>query len=116
MSKFLSCQNKGFQLTFQNGWTVSVQWGPGNYCDRQSFSVSEFSAPLNGSGFWTSEHAEVAAWNSNGEWLPFEHDTVKGWNSTDEVAAFVAKVAALPADLHPGKPKGWDTGEKNETE
>ena len=24
--------NKGFQITFENGWIVSVQWGPGNHC------------------------------------------------------------------------------------
>jgi hypothetical protein len=108
MSKFLSCQNKGFQLTFENGWTVSVQWGPGNYCDRQSYGAT-FDAPLKGeTGLWDSNSAEVAAWNSEGEWLPFEYDTVKGWLSTDEVAAFVARVVALAPDFHPGKPKGWD--------
>lgn len=25
---------KGFHVTFENGITVSVQWGPGNYCDN----------------------------------------------------------------------------------
>jgi hypothetical protein len=28
---------KGFQITFANGYTVSVQWGPGNYCDNHSY-------------------------------------------------------------------------------
>jgi hypothetical protein len=108
MSKFLSCQNKGFQLTFENGWTVSVQWGPGNYCDRQSSDVKDYDAPMKGDGFWTSTHAEVAAWNSDYEWLPFDYDTVKGWLKTDEVAEFIAKVKALAPDFHPGKPKGFD--------
>ena len=108
MSKFLSCQNKGFQLTFENGWTVSVQWGLGNYCQQRFFDE-----PLkNPTGFWDSSDAEVAAWNSSGEWLPFEHDTVKGWMNTDDVASFIAVVQSLSADFHPGKPEGWDTGEE----
>ena len=28
---FRSCQNKGFHLKLDNGWVVSVQFGPGNY-------------------------------------------------------------------------------------
>ena len=32
MSKFTSCLNKGFQMTFDNGFRISVQWGHGNYC------------------------------------------------------------------------------------
>jgi hypothetical protein len=31
---FRACENKGFHVTFQNGWTVSVQWGSMNYCDN----------------------------------------------------------------------------------
>jgi len=27
-----STENKGFHLTFQNGYTISVQFGRGNYC------------------------------------------------------------------------------------
>ena len=116
MSKFISCQNKGFQLTFENGWTVSVQWGPGNYCDRQG-NPNAYNQPLEvKTGFWASKNAEVAAWNSDHEWLPFEYDTVKGWLTTDDVAAFVAKVAALDADFHPGKPAGWTTEGEEETE
>jgi hypothetical protein len=34
MSNFKSTENKGFQMTFENGWTISVQFGYGNYCDN----------------------------------------------------------------------------------
>ena len=104
MSKFLSCQNKGFQMTFENGWTVSVQFGPANYCEKQGH---DYNAPMKAE-FWSSTHAEIAAWNSDNEWFPFEHDTVKGWNGADDVSAFISQVAAFAADYHPGKPKGWD--------
>ena len=32
--------NRGFQMTFENGYTVSVQFGPGNYCDNYSLPLS----------------------------------------------------------------------------
>ena len=35
MSKFNSTHNKGFRMTFENGFSISVQWGPGNYCERK---------------------------------------------------------------------------------
>ena len=31
MSKFTATNNKGFQMKFENGFAISVQWGPGNY-------------------------------------------------------------------------------------
>lgn len=34
--KFVSTMRKGFQMTFANGMTASVQWGAGNYCDNHS--------------------------------------------------------------------------------
>jgi hypothetical protein len=34
MKKFNSTSNKGFNMTFANGITASVQWGAGNYCDN----------------------------------------------------------------------------------
>ena len=33
-TNFRITDGKGFGLTFENGWTVSVQWGWGNYCDN----------------------------------------------------------------------------------
>jgi hypothetical protein len=31
---FKITMGKGFHITFKNGYTISVQWGPGNYCDN----------------------------------------------------------------------------------
>jgi hypothetical protein len=36
MSNFKSTNNKGFQMTFENGWTISVQFGYGNYCSHRN--------------------------------------------------------------------------------
>jgi hypothetical protein len=93
MSNFASTNNRGFQMTFENGWTISVQFGFGNYCSNRnhpdgwyaSKDVEYFSCP----------DAEIAIWDSFGEYYNFGHDTVKGYCSTDEVAEWIAKVSHL---------------------
>ena len=57
------CDNKGFHLDLLNGVTVSVQLGPGNYCDSD-VSNADWDAPreaMNGDTNWGSNTAECAA-------------------------------------------------------
>ncbi len=61
--------NKGFMMTFENGWTVSVQFGTGNYCSKQSYTA-EYNSEKD-SYIWESTDAEIAAWDSKGVWLTF---------------------------------------------
>lgn len=94
---FKSTRNKGFSMTFNNGWTISVQFGPGNYCSNQSRYSSEedeYEAPMNAKdGIWISEEtAEIAAWDKDGNWYSFGQDTVIGWINADEVAEWIIKV------------------------
>ena len=35
MSKFVNNNGKGFGMTFDNGFTISVQWGKGNYSSNR---------------------------------------------------------------------------------
>ncbi len=89
MSRFISTMNKGFQMTFESGWTISVQWGVGNYCERKSFTVS----PLEDQKQITveSSNAEIAIWDKNGEWYTFDNgDTVLGHLTADEVAEWIS--------------------------
>ena len=67
------CDNKGFQLDLPNGVTVSVQLGPGNYCDSD-VSNAAFDAPkkaIDGDDHWGSNTAECAAYitGSNLSWV-----------------------------------------------
>ena len=67
------CDNKGFHLDLPNGVTVSVQLGPGNYCDSD-VSNKGFDAPLkamDGDEHWGSNTAECAAYvtGSNLAWV-----------------------------------------------
>ena len=84
----LTNNGKGYQMTFENGYCISVQFGPGNYCERQN---AHFNAPfktLEKNENWRSETAEVAIFNPDGT---FDGD-VQGWLSTDEVAKLIRKV------------------------
>lgn len=83
-------QNRGFHLTFENGWTISVQIGTGNYCDRRDYSAvyrQEMSEPI-----IQSPDAEIAIWDKNNNWFDFGNDTVKGWVSTEEIAEWIERV------------------------
>lgn len=90
---FKITRGKGFQMTFDNGWTVSVQWGTGNYGDHYMVSDSSTDADVGAKG---SSTAEIAAWDKDGNWYQVsEYDMVRGYVSTDEVLAFMTKIAAL---------------------
>jgi hypothetical protein len=81
MSKFTTHQtqyNNGFTMTFNNGWTISVQFGMANYATiEDGISIS----------------AEIAIWDKDNNWYDFGNDKVKGYCSTDEVADWIYKVS-----------------------
>ena len=79
-----STQNKGFHLTFENGLTISVQFGRGNYCANRWND--------NGRDFTECEDAEIAIWDDRGNEYLFGNDTVKGYVSADEVAQYISRV------------------------
>jgi alanine dehydrogenase len=56
--KLKICSNKGFHITFKNGWTISVQFGAGNYCDNHDASFSSYGKEPS-----ESNNAEVWCWN-----------------------------------------------------
>jgi hypothetical protein len=79
MSKFIATQNElnnGFHITFENGYTVSVQFGKGNYSDQGETT------------------AEVAAWGPDRKWVKLsEYDDVKGWCTPNEVLEIMNQIA-----------------------
>ena len=93
MSKFNITHKKGFNLTFANKWQISVQWGPGNYCERQE---DNFNAPSK-TNFWTSNSAEVAVFKANDDgeksFVPLQFDAIEGWCSTNKVAEMITIVS-----------------------
>lgn len=83
---------KGFHITFANGWTVSVQFGPGNYSEH-------YDAPFDDWKATPSKTAEIAAFPAGKrEWHRFENDdTVAGWKTPAEVLDFMVMIAGKEA-------------------
>ncbi len=86
-------QGKGVSITFANGYTVSVQWGPFNYCDnkepvprlnsmadmaREQCKNAEVAVIAPGGGF-------VRGWPGNCRDGNEFGDDVKGWVEPDQV-------------------------------
>jgi hypothetical protein len=82
-----STKNKGFSLTFENGITISVQFGSGNYCERKNLHANYGSEMLN--DIIESSDAEIAIWDEDDNWFNFGSDTVRGWCSANEVARWI---------------------------
>lgn len=85
-------------MKFENGWTISVQWGIGNYCDMRdgkSWDTSMKTPDM----IWESPNAEIAIWkDDSGEsehcYYKFDNgDVCKGWCTPDEVAEWIDNVS-----------------------
>ena len=98
MSRFSITSHKGFHLTFNNSWQVSVQFGPGNYCERRE---ENYDSPRN-SESWHSDNAEIAVWRNFGkqEMIMLENDVVRGYCTADEVAEVIHLVSTAESTLN----------------
>lgn len=90
-------QSKGFHITFENGYQVSVQFGYGNYCEnRMKREIFGKDA--------TSKDAEIAIFK-NDDWVTREiwqelyneklYDEVEGYLEADKIAELLYKVSQL---------------------
>lgn len=71
----------GISMTFDNGNTISIQWGMGNYSSTRTINKPSPKC--------TS--AEVAIWDENDEWARIDEieGIVKGWVESDEIAKLI---------------------------
>ena len=111
MSKFTSGYNKGFRMTFENGYSISVQWCVGNYCEKQMNTNYEWNESTK-HDFWSSNSAEIAVFNKEGSMIPITGytlenkdgtednytDVVSGWLSTNQVAKVIAIVSSAQTE------------------
>lgn len=90
---FASSLNKGFLMSFDNGWTISVQFGIYDYCEHYN-SGYQYGDEQE-SDTWQSKDAEITIFHNDlsKPWFNFGSDTVKGRCSPDEVAMWIGKVA-----------------------
>ena len=99
------CDNKGFHLDLPNNVTVSVQIGPGNYCDSD-VSNADFDAPkkaIDSDEHWGSNTAECAAYvtGTNLSWVAVPGytdavgDDVAGHLNVSQVLDFINRASNL---------------------
>ena len=101
MSYFESTMRKGFHMTFENGLSISVQWGAGNYCDNHFPKDRDFTFSKDAS----SRTAEVAVFDTKGDFIdPQDFMTeyiggdgeVAGYLTADQVAQMIYNVSKYP--------------------
>lgn len=86
---------KGFHVTFENGWTVSVQFGPGNYCDHYDRQIFTEQAKCGEEG---SSTAETAVWGPGWKMIDRgEGDTVQARQSPAQVLELMQWAASQPS-------------------
>ena len=87
-----NCSNKGFRMTFDNNWAVSVQIGVMNYCvnlNDNAHSNRTWDTPQE------CPNEEIAVFSPNGYYaLP---NDVEGYLRPEVVAAVIGFVAGLSA-------------------
>ena len=88
--KFRITDCKGFYFGFENGWGVSVQFGPGNYADNYDMRIGSEDRDAGRRGSDTAECAVIAPDNTLFAHPDFDGDTVKGHCTPNEVFALLA--------------------------
>jgi hypothetical protein len=76
---------KGFHITFENGYTVSVQFGPGNYCDNYNRAIGKDDEEC---GMEGCANAECAIWAKDGNMIKhrlFDGDSVSHLSTPNEI-------------------------------
>ena len=87
---------KGFHITFENGYTVSVQFGPGNYCDNYDRGIGYEDEVCGKDGSTT---AEGAVWGPDGAMIDLGWgNTVSNHSSPAEVLELFVWAAGMPKE------------------
>ncbi len=82
--------NKGFQIKFENGYTVSVQFGPGNYGSNYSLDfIANMNKPM------TALTAETALIDPEGRFVQYKGDDVQGHQTPNDVLELLAYASKL---------------------
>lgn len=94
---FAITSKKGFHMKFANGWGVSVQFGPGNYCDNYDMKIGHDEEKA---GRFGSSSAECAVLTPSGELFAhpsFGGDTVTGYVGPERVLELMNWAASQEA-------------------
>jgi hypothetical protein len=72
---------KGFQMTFENGNTISVMFGKGNYCANKMEAKDHCA------------NAEVMIWDKDNNTIPIKGEEVEGWCSPERIVELMNKAS-----------------------
>ena len=93
-SPMFTATGAGFHITFDNGWTISVQWGPGNRAGPVRNAEDLIGME--------STTADIFAWNINDTWWNFAtHKPVKAGEyekagiRPDELIGYMQEVSRI---------------------
>lgn len=82
--------NKGFQIQLDNGYTVSVQFGPGNYGSNYNLDfMTNLDKPM------VADSAETALIDPQGNFVPYKDDDVQGYQTPNDVLELLAYASTL---------------------
>lgn len=95
MSQIRLTAGRGIHITHENGVTLSIQIGGGNYCDNYNEPISRpdydkhYQLP-------PSSTAEIAVWVDRGDMVNIDGDQVKGYVPVKNVLRFNTFLSGLP--------------------
>jgi len=89
--------NKGFHITFNNGYCISVQFGVGNYCENKDFVIGNLEAFNAEAGKKGSRDCEIAIFDPQNNMIHVEEwgDEVKGWVTPNELLEWMEYTSKL---------------------
>lgn len=97
-------RGKGFWIEFDNGYSISVQFGVGSYCSHKDRLNLINPKNLKGQDIQMGEDGsklvEIAVMDKEGNFCGedlgiFEHDEVEGWCTAERVLEVMNLIAAL---------------------
>lgn len=93
-------RGKGFHITFDNGYCISVQFGAGNYCENRDFVADGClftPASDKDAGEKGSRDCEIAIFDPQNNMLHVEEwgDEVKGWVTPNELLEWMEYTSKL---------------------
>jgi hypothetical protein len=99
---FVITGKKGFRITFPNGYSLSVQFGPGNYCDNYDMEIMTEAEQAGARGSNTAETAIIQPESEGGGLISDpkdgeDADTVQGYQTIEQVMDRMMRVYSWPA-------------------
>ena len=98
MSIIQTTNNKGFYMEFENGFSISVQFGIGNYCSRRNMSEKDSLSEMRiGNKHPTATSAEIMVGSlKTGRTIVHSgnnDDAIIGWVGVDEIGKIIGMLA-----------------------